>query len=395
MTKVSDKKLKNTCSYHIFCVSSQQNMTQSIFMDIKDTKNFCVILAGGRGRRLWPASRNAYPKQFIDFFGTGKTMLQSTVDRVCKIIPKENIYICTCKEYLALVQEQLPCLTEQNILVEPIHRNTAPSVAWATMRILKRNSEANVIVVPSDQLVLDEERFIYCLNVGLGYVSENNVLLAMGVKPTRPEPGYGYIQLGDLSCKPDVYMVKSFTEKPEREFAKMFMESGEFYWNTGIFISNALHLIQSFEAIFPVVLRTLRLNRVNYTYEEEMAYVEENYPRYPNLSLDYAILEQSRNVFVMKCDFGWADLGTWHAIYEAMSKVEADNVVIDSQVEMEDCRNNIIRLPKGRLGVISGLDGYIVVEQDNVLLICKKGDSSSLVKKYASEVQMKYGEEFV
>ena len=364
-------------------------------MDIKDTKNFCVILAGGRGRRLWPASRNAYPKQFIDFFGTGKTMLQSTVDRVCKIIPKENIYICTCKEYLALVQEQLPCLTEQNILVEPIHRNTAPSVAWATMRILKRNSEANVIVVPSDQLVLDEERFIYCLNVGLGYVSENNVLLAMGVKPTRPEPGYGYIQLGDLSCKPDVYMVKSFTEKPEREFAKMFMESGEFYWNTGIFISNALHLIQSFEAVFPVVLRTLRLNRVNYTYEEEMAYVEENYPRYPNLSLDYAILEQSRNVYVMKCDFGWADLGTWHAIYEAMSKVEADNVVIDSLVEMEDCRNNIIRLPKGRLGVISGLDGYIVVEQDNVLLICKKGDSSSLVKKYASEVQMKYGEEFV
>ena len=322
-------------------------------------------------------------------------MLQSTVDRMCKIIPKENIYICTCREYLSLVLEQLPCLTEKNILVEPIHRNTAPSVAWATMRILKRNAEANVIVVPADQLVLDEERFIYSINVGLGYVSENEVLLAMGVKPTRPEPGYGYIQLGDLSCKPDVYKVKSFTEKPEREFAKMFMESGEFYWNTGIFISNALHLIQSFESIFPVVLRPLRLNRIDYTFEEEMAYVEENYPRYPNLSLDYAILEQSSNVFVMKCDFGWADLGTWHAIYEAMSKVEADNVVIDSLVEMEDCRNNIIRLPKGRLGVISGLDGYIVVEQDNVLLICKKGDSSSLVKKYASEVQMKYGEEFV
>jgi mannose-1-phosphate guanylyltransferase len=221
------------------------------------------------------------------------------------------------------------------------------------------------------------------------------VLLAMGVKPTRPEPGYGYIQLGDISCKPDVYQVKSFTEKPERDFAKMFMESGEFYWNTGIFISNALHLIKSFEGVFPVVLRELRLNRQSYTYEEEMAFVEANYPRYPNLSLDYAILEQSRNVFVMKCDFGWADLGTWHAIYEAMSKVEDDNVVLDSEVEMEDCRNNIIRLPKGRLGVISGLDGYIVVEHDNVLLICKKGDSSSLVRKYASEVQMKYGEEFV
>jgi mannose-1-phosphate guanylyltransferase len=263
------------------------------------------------------------------------------------------------------------------------------------MRILKRHSEANVIVVPSDQLVLDEERFIYCLNVGLGYVSENNVLLAMGVKPTRPEPGYGYIQLGDLSCKPDVYMVKSFTEKPEREFAKMFMESGEFYWNTGIFISNASHLIHCFEGLFPTVLRNLKVEKPDYTLEEELAYVEENYPRYPNLSLDYAVLEQSRNVYVMKCDFGWADLGTWHSMYEAFSKVENDNVVLDSQVELEDCRNNIIKLPKDRLGVFNGLDGFIVVEHDNVLMICKKGDSSALVKKYANEVQIKYGDEFV
>ena len=243
--------------------------------------------------------------------------------------------------------------------------------------------------------MIDEEGFFRSVNVGLGYVTDNDVLLAMGVKPTRPEPGYGYIQLGETSCKPDVYQVKSFTEKPERAFAKMFMESGEFYWNTGIFISNCRHLANSFKDIFPIVLRNLEMERPDYSLEEEMKYVEENYPRYPNLSLDYAILEQSRNVYVMKCDFGWADLGTWHAIYEAMSKVEDDNVVLDSEVEMEDCRNNIIRLPKGRLGVISGLDGYIVVEHDNVLMICKKGDSSSLVRKYASEVQMKYGEEFV
>ena len=364
-------------------------------MDIKDNRTFCVILAGGRGRRLWPASRDAFPKQFMDFFGTGKTMLQTTVDRFCRILPKDNIYICTCKEYLPMVKEQLPCLTEENILVEPIHRNTAPSVAWANMRILRRNAEANIIISPSDQMVVDEERFFHSVKVGIGYVSENNVLLAMGVKPTRPEPGYGYIQLGDVSCKPDVYQVKSFTEKPERDFAKMFMESGEFYWNTGIFISNCRHLAESFESVFPIVLRNLKKDHPDYSREEEMRYVEENYPRYPNLSLDYAILEQSRDVFVMKCDFGWADLGTWHAIYEAMSKVEDDNVVLDSEVEMEDCRNNIICLPKGRLGVINGLDGYIVVEHDNVLLICKKGDSSSLVRKYASEVQMKYGEEFV
>ena len=380
---------------YIFRIFAPKYATRIYFMEKTESKNFCVILAGGRGRRLWPASRNAYPKQFMDFFGTGKTMLQTTVDRFCKILPKENIYICTCREHLPIVKEQLPCLTDENILVEPIHRNTAPSVAWANMRILRRNPEANIIVSPSDQLVIDEESFFRSVTVGLGYVSENDVLLAMGVKPTRPEPGYGYIQLGDLSCKPDVYRVKSFTEKPERDFAKMFMESGEFYWNTGIFISSARHMIMCFESIFPVVLRNLRLNHPNYTYEEEMAYVEENYPRYPNLSLDYAILEQRRDVFVMKCDFGWADLGTWHAIYEAMSKVDDDNVVLDSLVEMEDCHNNIIRLPKGRLGVISGLDGYIVVEHENVLMICKKGDSSSLVRKYASEVQMKYGEEFV
>ena len=364
-------------------------------MALTENNDFCVILAGGRGRRLWPASRNEHPKQFMDFFGTGKTMLQTTFNRFANILPKENIYICTCKEYLELVKEQLPEVPEINIMLEPIHRNTAPSVAWAAMRILQRNSDANIIISPSDQLVLDEGAFNHSMSVGVSYVSENDVLLAMGVKPTRPEPGYGYIQIGDLGCKPEVFKVKSFTEKPERDFAKMVMESGEFYWNTGIFISNARFLLEAFEKIFPEVLRSLRYNHPGYTLDEELEYVEQNYPRYPNLSLDYAILEQSDNVYVMKCNFGWADMGTWHAIYEAISKVEDDNVILDSHVEMEDCRNNIIMLPKDRLGVFSGLDGYIVVEQDNVLMICKKGDSSALVKKYASEVQIKYGNEFV
>ncbi|SEG10592.1 mannose-1-phosphate guanylyltransferase [Xylanibacter ruminicola] len=364
-------------------------------MEITDKKNFCIILAGGRGRRLWPVSREQYPKQFVDLFGTGKTQLQATFDRFARLLPKENIYICTCREYLHLVQEQLPEVTEHNTIVEPIHRNTAPSVAWATMRILRQNNDANIIISPSDQLVLDEASFSHSMDVGVGYVSENNVLLAMGVKPTRPEPGYGYIQLGDLSCKPEVYKVKSFTEKPERDFAKMFMESGEFYWNTGIFIASARHLIENFKYIFPAVLRNLNVEKPNYTYEEELVYVEENYPRYPNLSLDYAILEQSQEVFVMKCNFGWADLGTWHAIYEVMTKVKDDNVVLDSQVLLEDCHNNIIRLPKGKLGVFNGLEGYIVAEEGDVLMICKKSDNSSMVKKYVNEVRLKYGEEFV
>ena len=365
-----------------------------VYMKI-DEKNYCVILAGGRGRRLWPSSRKACPKQFLDFFGTGRTQLQTTYDRFAKLLPPGHIYICTCKEYFNMVKEQLPELDEKNILVEPVHRNTAPSVAWANMRIKRQTPDANIIVAPSDQVVVNEEKFIKSLEVGLSYVSENDVLLAMGVKPTRPEPGYGYIQLGELSCKPDVYCVKSFTEKPEREFAKMFMESGEFYWNTGIFISNSSHLTNCFEDMFPNVLRNLKFEKPDYTYEEEMEYVIQNYPRYPNLSIDFAVLEQSRKVYVMKCDFGWADLGTWHGIYEFMNRGEGDNVAVDTEVMMEDSHNNIIKLSKGKLGVISGLDGYIVVEEGNVLLICKKGDSSALVRKYVNEVQMKYGDDFV
>ena len=361
----------------------------------KSLHKYCVILAGGRGRRLWPVSRRSVPKQFVDFFGTGRTQLQATYDRMLKLMPTDHIYVCTCQEYFDMTKAQLPDVPVQNIMLEPIHRNTAPSVAWAAMRIHHIDAEANMIVVPSDQMVLNEAEFARSAEIGFSYVSENNVVVVMGVRPTRPEPGYGYIQIGDLSCKPEVYAVKSFTEKPDRQFAQMFMESGEFYWNTGIFQSNAAYLLKCFEHIFPDVLRTLRYDRQTYTYEEEMAFVMENYPRYPNLSLDYAILEQSRNVYVMKCDFGWADLGTWHAIYESFSKTEGDNVTIDSEVVMEDCRNNIIKLQKGKIGVINGLDGYIVAEKENVLLICKKSDDSSLIRKYVSEMRMKYGDEFV
>ena len=358
-------------------------------------KNYCVILAGGKGRRLWPTSREEKPKQFIDFLGVGRTQLQTTFDRFSKVIPLENIFICTCREYLSLVKEQVPEIEERNILVEPVNRNTAPSVAWANMRIKRQDPDANIIITPSDQLVVDEASFMRCLETGLSYVAENDVLLAMGVKPTRPEPGYGYIQMGDLSCKPDVYKVKSFTEKPEREFAKLFMESGEFYWNTGVFMVNSRKLTQSFESIFPSVLRNLKFENPSYSYEEELEYVAQNYPRYPNLSIDYAILEHSSSVYVMKCDFGWADLGTWHAVYEFMSNGDGDNVVVDSEVMLDDAHNNVIKLPKGRLGVINGLDGYIVAEEGNVLLICKKGDSSALVRKYVNEVLIKYGEDFV
>ena len=357
---------------------------------------FCVILAGGKGKRLWPSSRVETPKQFMDFFGTGRTQLQATYDRFVKILPKEHIYICTCKEYEQKAQEQLPDLPASNILVEPVNRNTAPSVAWAGRRIRREHgTNANIIITPSDQLVLNEELFHKNVLEGLEFVANHDILLTMGVIPTRPEPGYGYIQLGEQTELEDVYKVQSFTEKPEREFAKLFMESGEFYWNTGIYMANVRYLREAFLALFPELSHRLDDIRDDQSLEEELAFVNQYYPSYPNTSLDYAILERSKNVHVMKCDFGWADLGTWHGIYECLQKGREDNVVIDSEVVLEDCSNNIIKLPKGKLGVINGLNGFIVAEQDNVLMICKKGDSSSMVKKYANEVGIRYGEDYI
>ena len=358
--------------------------------------NYCIILAGGKGRRLWPCSRESYPKQFLDFFSTGRTLLQCTCDRIAKLIPIEHIYVCTNKSYAAIVHEQLPALPETNILPEPIFRDTAASVAWATYRILHDNREARLVVMPSDQTVFKEEIFLDNISAGLDIVgSHTGCLLSMGVKPTRPEPGYGYIQAGTTTPRPNVFKVKSFTEKPERQFARMFMKSGEFYWNTGIFIANARHMRECLIKIFPPVMRGIEDVGKEINIDEELEYINANYPALPNLSIDFGILEKSDNVYVMLCDFGWADLGTWHSIYEGMSKGVGDNVVIGNKVLVEGSHNNIIKVPDDHVAVINGLDGYIVAEKGNVLLICKKGDSSALIRKYINEVQIKYGDDFV
>lgn len=364
---------------------------------VDNINNFCLILAGGKGRRLWPCSREDCPKQFLDFFSTGRTLLQQAYDRMCKFIPKDNIYVSTNQIYAGMVAEQLPELPRLNILSEPIFRNTAPSLAWATHRILHMNPDARVVVVPSDQAVFKEDEFMRNVLDGLDFAGGNDCMLTMGIRPTRPEPGYGYIQLGKKSdCCEGVYKVKSFTEKPDREFAKMFMDSGEFYWNTGLFIANVQYLRNTLKNIFPPVLRNLEEDEEKtFSVEAELAFVKENFPSYPNLSIEYGILEKNDNVYVMKCDFGWADLGMWHSIYESMSKGMGDNVVISSRVITEDSRNNIIKLPDDHLGIINGLDGYIVAEKGNVLLICKKEDSSALIRKYVNEVQVKYGDEFI
>ena len=364
--------------------------------DMKETKNFyCVILAGGKGRRLWPCSRESYPKQFIDFFGSGKTQLQQTFERFEKIVPRENIFINTNIEYRDLVTEQLPQVDADHIMADPIHRNTAPSAAWAAHRIMHLNPEASIIFSPSDQTVQNDEAFARNIVEGLCFAAAHNCIVAMGVKPTRPEPGYGYIQIGDATDVDDVYRVKSFTEKPEREFAKLFMESGEFYWNTGLFLGNARCCYESFGKLLPTVLRHFDEQPGDFSIEKENAYIAENFPSYPNLSLDSGVLERSDNVYVMKCDFGWADMGTWHSLYEAKCKGKGDNVTVDSDVIFDDAHDNVVKIPKGKLAVINGLDGYIVAEKDNVLLICRKEDSSALLRKFVNEVQIKKGEEYV
>ncbi len=361
----------------------------------KNSRNFCIILAGGRGRRLWPYSRDKYPKQFLDFFGTGRTQIQSTFDRFARILPAENIYICTNQEYAPLVKEQLPELDERNLIIEPVNRNTSASVAWATVDIQRRTEDACIVISPCDQIVLNEEAFNADTLKGLDIVAAHDIVLAMGVKPTRSEPGYGYIQMGELQTEAEVFRVQSFTEKPEREFAQMFVESGEFLWNTGLILSNASHLRRCLKRMFFEIFNPELSTSHTQTHEEVLNYLRQNYASLPNIAIDSGLLEQGDKVYVMRCDFGWADLGTWHSIYECMSKNEDDNVIVNSQVIIEDSHNNVIKLPEDHLAVINGLDGYIVTEKDNVLLICKKGDSSALIRKYVNEVQIKYGEEFV
>lgn len=349
---------------------------------------YCLILAGGKGRRLWPESRVELPKQFIDIFGTGRTQLQQTWDRFRNILPASHILVSTNMQYRDKVKEQLPEIDDANVLAEPIWRNTAPSIAWGAHRICTYNPEASLIVAPSDQQIIGEEQFAEDVAKGYEFVSKHDYLIVMGVKPTRPEPGYGYIQIDD-ELEQDIYRTRSFTEKPEREFAQMFMDSGEFFWNTGIVIVKAEYLLNILRGILPPVLRNLNAADDSFSVEDENKHVAENFPRYPNVSFEQGVLEKAEDVGVLQCHFGWADMGTWHGIYESMHKTDGDNVVLDSDVIIDNSHNNIIKVPKGHLAVINGLDGYIVVEKNNVLLICPREDSSALIRKYSAEVEIR------
>lgn len=363
----------------------------------RNKENYVLILAGGKGRRLWPVSRESMPKQFLDFFSTGKTLLQQTWERALKLTSKENIFISTNEQYGDITRSQLPDAVEENILVEPIFRNTAPSLAWATYRVYRDNPDSCILVLPSDHAVMDETLFTESMNKAFCYVESEDRLLTVGVVPTRPEPGYGYVQMGEPIGSGSVgcFKVKSFTEKPERQFARMFMESGEFLWNTGMFCGNARFFRNALANVFPVIFRQIEGDSTYYERAKELEFVNEKFTYLPNMSIENGILDRANSSFVMKADFGWADLGTWHSIYESMSGNESENITISSRALFDNSRNNIVKLPDDHVAVIGNLDGYIVAEKGNVLLICKKEESSSLIKKYRSEVRMEFGEEFV
>lgn len=355
--------------------------------------NYCVIMGGGIGSRFWPFSRKTMPKQFLDFFGTGRSLLQKTFDRFNKIIPTENILIVTNAIYADLVKEQLPELDSKQILLEPARRNTAPCIAWASYHIRSLNPNANIVVAPSDHLILKEGEFLAAIEKGLDFVSKSDKLLTLGIKPNRPETGYGYIQIAEQEGD-NFYKVKTFTEKPELELAKVFVESGEFYWNSGLFMWNVNTIIKAGEALLPELASKLAPGKDVYGTPEEKAFIEENFPACPNVSIDFGIMEKADNVYVSLGDFGWSDLGTWGSLYDLSPKDEQGNVTLKCDSMIYNSNDNIVVLPKGKLAVIEGLEGFLVAESDNVLLICKK-DEEHAIRKYVNDAQMKLGEDYI
>ena len=345
-----------------------------------NSNNYCVIMAGGIGSRFWPYSRKNKPKQFLDFFGTGHTLLQLTFDRYSKIIPTENIFVVTNTQYEGLVKEQLPSLKEDQILLEPSRRNTAPCIAMASMRIQEINPNANMIVAPADHLIVKETEFIDAINKGLEFVAQSPQLLTLGIKPNRPDTGYGYIQL-DEKKDGDFYKVKTFIEKPQQEFAQVFVESDEFYWNSGIFLWNVNTILNAFQTLLPDVC-------------PKMVAGLEDFASCPSISIDYAIMEKAENVYVQLCSFGWADLGTWASLHEVLPKDKQRNVIIQGNTMLYDCQKNIIAIPERKLAVIQGLEDYLVADTNNVLLICRKDDEST-IRRYVNDVQVKLGDEFI
>lgn len=353
---------------------------------------YVVIMAGGIGSRFWPYSRNEHPKQFLDVLGIGSTLLQMTYQRFLRLCPKENIIIVTNEAYASLVKEQLPELSKDQILLEPIRRNTAPCIAYACYKIYKKNKEANIVIAPSDHAIFKESLFEEAIKSALAAASGSDKLITLGIKPNRPETGYGYIQYHQDTLEP-IKKVKTFTEKPQLDLARKFIESGDFVWNAGIFIWSAQAIIQSFNKYMTETAEIFEEGMSCYFTDQEDDFIKKAYSQCKNVSIDYGIMEKAENVFVVLGDFGWSDLGSWNSLHEIKEKDESLNVV-DANALMYDTNNCIIKGPKEKLVVVQGLEGYLVAVCENVVLICKK-DEEQKFREFTSDVKSKKGNMFL
>ncbi|MES2265849.1 MAG: mannose-1-phosphate guanylyltransferase [Bacteroidota bacterium] len=356
---------------------------------------YAIIMAGGIGSRFWPISRTSHPKQFIDILGTGKTLIQNTYERFLKVCPPENIYVVTNENYTGLVKEQLPDMADQQILTEPVMRNTAPCVAYGCFKIESMNPDAAIVVAPSDHLILDEAAFVATIEKSLKTAAENNCLITLGIKPSRPDTGYGYIQYTDQTLNDDFHKVKTFTEKPTVEIAKTFIQSGDFLWNAGIFVWSAKAIVASFDSHLPEMHEIFAEARSVYNTDEEKAFVHKVYQRCINISIDYGIMEKASNVYVLPSEFGWSDLGTWASIYQLAEKDYVGNAVIPSdKVIMYDSSNCMVNVPEGKLVIIKGLHDFIVVESNNMLMISPRSEEQG-VKQVVADVKQQFGTKYI
>lgn len=354
-------------------------------------------MAGGVGARFWPMSRKDHPKQFIDILGNGQTLIQATFNRFLKICPSENIYIVTNESYKDMVMQQLPQIDSSQVLCEPSRRNTAPCIAFANYTILQRNPNANIVVAPSDHIILKEDVFTEVILAALEATEKNDWLLTLGIQPNRPDTGYGYIQFQENHIEntdPRVKKVKTFTEKPQLEMAMQFLASGDFLWNSGIFIWRLKTIMQSFTSFLPEVDSLFRAGIGKYNTPEEPAFIEQTYSMCRSISIDYGVMEKADNVYVLASDFGWSDLGTWGSLYETRQKNKDGNTIVGNNVMMYDSHNCIVNMPKDKLVVLQGLEGYIVVEDEGTLLVCRKDDEQQ-IRQFVNDVMIEKGEKFV
>ena len=369
-------------------------------------------MAGGVGSRFWPFSRNDRPKQFLDFFGTGRSLLQMTVDRFRPLVPIENMLVVTNIAYKQLILEQVPDLEEKQILCEPARRNTAPCIAYAVSHIRamclrkagltaqtqdwsRPELQVNMVVAASDHLILEEDVFRATITKAFDFVATNKAILTLGMQPTRPETGYGYIQYingesNDIQHPIEgIYPVKTFTEKPNLEMAKIFLESGDFLWNSGIFIWSLQTISEAFRYLLPEVADRFREGELLMGTDKEEAFIEEIFPKCPNISIDYGIMEKAKNVHVLPSSFGWSDLGTWGSLYELSQKDESHNVSLHSDALFYESEGNVVTLEPGKLAVVQGMKDMIVAEEGGILLICRKSDEQR-IKQFVADAQEKY-----